>query len=208
MAGPAASTRIQREQGANYPAWVLDRMGVEVMLANRVSMGKSIAAPALSLGSVRRRTDLSARQLSLARQNSDRKSFFALEDQLRQRYLKDAGMDKPPATLAEYLTRVVTPTLERQRQGGAVAEKFEAAYLRSLAFDKVDRADAERIYAALRRQARPHAGRVQALAGFPVPLYRRRMRPPGNGRPSPHHGRRRELLRRGRRQSSATWNRC
>ena len=39
-----------------------------------------------------------------------------------------------PATLAEYLARVVTPTLERHKQGGAVAEKFEAAYLRSLAF--------------------------------------------------------------------------
>jgi predicted TIM-barrel fold metal-dependent hydrolase len=43
---------------------------------------------------------------------------------------------------------VVAPTLEKQRQGGAVAEKFEAAYLRSLAFDKVDRATAERLYAA------------------------------------------------------------
>jgi predicted TIM-barrel fold metal-dependent hydrolase len=44
----------------------------------------------------------------------------------------------------------VTPTLERHRQGGAVAEKFEAAYLRSLAFDKVERGAAERAY-ALRR---------------------------------------------------------
>ncbi|SPE43246.1 Amidohydrolase 2 (fragment) [Candidatus Sulfopaludibacter sp. SbA3] len=65
---------------------------------------------------------------------------------MRQRYLKDAGVDKPPATLADYLARVVTPTLERHRQGGAVAEKFEAAYLRSLAFDKVDRSDADHIY--------------------------------------------------------------
>jgi predicted TIM-barrel fold metal-dependent hydrolase len=46
---------------------------------------------------------------------------------------------------------VVTPTLERHKQGGALAEKFEAAYLRSLQFDKVERVRAETIY----RQASP-----------------------------------------------------
>src|SRR5207253_3093692 len=34
--------RAMREKGDQYPAWVLDRMGVEVMLANRVAMGASI----------------------------------------------------------------------------------------------------------------------------------------------------------------------
>jgi predicted TIM-barrel fold metal-dependent hydrolase len=84
---------------------------------------------------------------ALAARNSDRKSFFALEDILKQRYLRQFGLTAPPATLGDYLARVVTPTLERHRQGGAVAEKFEAAYLRPLAFDKVDRATADRIYA-------------------------------------------------------------
>src|SRR6202011_2760327 len=32
-------------KGDAYPAWVLDRMGVEVMLANRVTMGRGIAPP-------------------------------------------------------------------------------------------------------------------------------------------------------------------
>ncbi len=82
----------------------------------------------------------------LASANPDRKAFFALEDVLFRRYLTECGLATPPHTLAEYLVRVVTPTLERHKQGGAVAEKFEAAYLRSLAFDKVDRADADRAY--------------------------------------------------------------
>jgi len=55
--------------------------------------------------------------------NPDRKAFFALEDVLLQRYLKESGISARPATLAEYLTKVVTPTLERHKQGGAVAEE-------------------------------------------------------------------------------------
>src|ERR1017187_2789927 len=82
----------------------------------------------------------------LAAKNSDRKAFFALEDKLRARYLAEAGLSAPPATLAEYVARVVTPTLERHKQGGAVAEKFEAAYLRSLAFDAADAGQADRVY--------------------------------------------------------------
>jgi len=82
----------------------------------------------------------------LAAKNSDRKAFFALEDKLRARYLAEAGLSAPPATLDEYLARVVTPTLERHKRGGAVAEKFEAAYLRSLAFDAADSAQADHVY--------------------------------------------------------------
>src|ERR1039457_5162589 len=35
----------KRERGDGYPAWVLDRMGVETMLANRVAMGTSVGPP-------------------------------------------------------------------------------------------------------------------------------------------------------------------
>src|SRR5690349_13211708 len=38
-----ARDRVMAEKGAGYPAWVLDQMGVEVMLANRVIMGTGIA---------------------------------------------------------------------------------------------------------------------------------------------------------------------
>jgi predicted TIM-barrel fold metal-dependent hydrolase len=82
----------------------------------------------------------------LAAANSDRKAFFALEDKLRARYLTESGLPEPPATLSEYVARVVTPTLERHKQGGAIAEKFEAAYLRSLAFEPADAARAALVY--------------------------------------------------------------
>jgi hypothetical protein len=141
-----SKARTMQEKGDQYPAWVLDQMGVDVMLANRVTMGTSVQPPRFRWVPYADALLFPLDNSGLAQKNSDRKSFFALEDLLRRRYLADAGFDGPPASLTEYLAQVVTPTLERQKQGGAVAEKFEAAYLRSLAFDQVDRAAAERVY--------------------------------------------------------------
>ena len=137
---------LLREKGDAYPVWVLDQMGVEVMLANRVAMGGAIQPPRFRWVPYADALIFPLDNSKLAAANPDRKAFFALEDNLRQRYLSEAGLQHLPATLPDYLSRVVTPTLERQKQGGALAEKFEAAYLRSLEFDKVDLAVAERVY--------------------------------------------------------------
>ena len=135
-----------QDKGDAYPAWVLDQMGVDVMLANRVAMGRGIQPPRFLWAPFADALMFPLNNSTLAQKNSDRKAFFALEEILLRRYLKDAGLSTLPSNLSEYLARLVTPTLERQRRSGAVAEKFEAAYLRSLDFDKVDRAAAERVY--------------------------------------------------------------
>ena len=162
----AAKSRVMAQQGNEYPKWVLDRMGVTVMLANRVEMGPSIQPPRFRWVPYVDALLFPLDNARLAARNPDRKAFFALEDALRARYLKQNGLEKTPATLAEYLARVVTPTLESQRQGGAVAEKFEAAYLRSLAFDKVDRDVAERVYAKFIGKPAPDEAEYKPLQDF------------------------------------------
>jgi predicted TIM-barrel fold metal-dependent hydrolase len=144
--GAQTKAQVMAQKRDGYPAWVLDRMGVETMLANRVAMGRSVEAGRFRWVPYADALLFPLDTSRLAARNSDRKSFFALEDQLRARYLADAGLTARPPTLREYLARVVTPTLERQRRGGAVAEKFEAAYLRSLSFDAVDESTAARLY--------------------------------------------------------------
>ena len=151
--GKTAKQRLMEQKRDQYPAWVLDRMGVDVMLANRVSMGPSLQPPRFRWVSYVDALIFPLDNTQLAARNPDRRAFFELEDQLRARYLRDAGLQQMPATLTEYLARVVTPTLEKQKQGGALAVKFEAAYLRSLAFDRVDRAVADRIYGEYRGKA-------------------------------------------------------
>jgi hypothetical protein len=157
---------LEREKQNDYPAWVLDQMGVDIMLANRVAMGPGIRPPRFRWVPYADALIFPLDNSGLAARNPDRKAFFALEDALRRRYLKEAGLEAPPATLADYLTRLVTPTLERHKQGGAVAEKFEAAYLRSLQFDAVDRVVADRIYARFAGGGVPPEAEYKALEDF------------------------------------------
>jgi predicted TIM-barrel fold metal-dependent hydrolase len=141
-------------------------MGVDVMLANRVEMGPGIQPPRFLWVPYADALIFPLDNARLAAANPDRKAFFALEDILRGRYLTALGMKALPQTLGEYLARVVTPTLERQRAGGAVAEKFEAAYLRSLAFDKVERNAADAIYARYVAKGAPAEAEYKPLQDF------------------------------------------
>ncbi len=162
----ASKARVMQNKGDQYPAWVLDQMGVETMLANRVEMGPGIQPPRFRWVPYADALMFPLDNSKLAARNSDRKAFFALEDVLRKRYLDAAGMAAPPAILSEYLSRVVTPTLERHKAGGAIAEKFEAAYLRSLAFDAVARPVAERIYAQFAGKSAPGEAEYKPLQDF------------------------------------------
>ncbi len=152
----------KREHGDRYPAWVLDQMGVETMLANRVAMGPSLQPPRFRWVPYADALIFPLDNSRLAAKNSDRQAFFLLEDKLRARYLAEAGLSALPPTLPEYLAHVVTPTLERHKQGGAVAEKFEAAYLRSLAFDAAGAALADRVY----RQRTPSDADYKVLQDY------------------------------------------
>jgi hypothetical protein len=162
----ALKQRVQQEKGNGYPDWVLDRMGTAVMLANRVTMGPSIQPPRFRWVPYADALLFPLNNTKLAQENSDRKSFSALEDVVRRRYLDGVGLRAVPPTLAEYLARVVTPTLEQQRTAGALAEKFEAAYLRSLEFDKVERATADRIYAQFAGKSAPADAEYKPLQDF------------------------------------------
>jgi predicted TIM-barrel fold metal-dependent hydrolase len=71
-----------------------------------------------------------------------------------------------PSTLAEYSKAVVTATLEKQRSAGAVAVKFEAAYLRKLDFDEADEAYARAIYARYVKGEEPPVADYKTLQDF------------------------------------------
>ncbi len=143
----AARAREIAARGPAYANWVLDRLHIQTMLANRVAMGPGLAperfrwvpfADAL----VFPLSNASGKALS-----PDHRGFYAGEEKLLRCYLRDAGVERLPATLPEYLSRVVTPTLERMARGGAVAVKFEIVYLRPLDFGDPREAEAAAVYA-------------------------------------------------------------
>lgn len=143
----AAKQRVKETQGDNYPAWVLDQLGIETELANRVAIGRGLGAPRFRWVPFDDALLFPLDNRQLAAATPDRKIFFAREEGLLRRYMKDLDVGQLPPTLDAYLSQVVTPTLERQRRTGAVAVKFEAAYLRSLNFTRGDRAAAAQAYA-------------------------------------------------------------
>src|SRR5438093_1471741 len=98
--------------------------------------------------------------------NRDYKAFYPGEERLLKRYLGDLKISALPPTLDQYLKRVVTPTLERQKSNGAVAVKFEAAYLRKLDFDDPDDAKARATYTRFVRGGEPPAADYKAVQDF------------------------------------------
>ena len=117
------------------PVKVLDQLGIGVMLSeSRVHRAQAFPPKPLFMGATY--ADAARSMYPLANDsmihNSDQKAFFALEEKLLQRYYAESGVASRPSTLDAYLKSVVRPTLERHKQGGAVAEKFEMAYLRTL----------------------------------------------------------------------------
>jgi predicted TIM-barrel fold metal-dependent hydrolase len=154
----AEKARVRREQGDRYPDWVLDQLGIETELSNRVKMGRGLNPPRFRWVPFDDALLFPLQNSALAAATPDRKFFFSREDMILASYLKAQGKSAAPATLDEYLTEVVTPTLESQRKAGAVAVKFEAAYLRSLDFAPAAKDRAAEIYAqGIRSGAAPGA---------------------------------------------------
>src|SRR6202166_376563 len=143
----ATKNKIRQAQGDNYPAWVLDRLGIETELANRVAMGRGLDAAHFRWVPFDDALLFPLNNDALAAETPDRKFFFGRENMLLARYRRELGVAAMPATLADYMSRVVTPELERQKKDGAAAIKFEAAYLRSLEFEPASERDAAAIYA-------------------------------------------------------------
>ena len=141
-----ARAGAMQQRGDRFPEWVLDQLHIDVMLANRIAMGAGLTSPRFRWVSFADPLMLPLDIRGEAERTPDTAALYPLEVTLRQRYLRDLGVTKVPATLAGYQHDVVTATLERQRAAGAVATKFEAAYLRSLDFDLADPAEAAATY--------------------------------------------------------------
>jgi hypothetical protein len=162
----ATMQRVAKEQGDKFPEWVLDKIGTEVMVANRIAMGPGLAPPRFRWASY---VDALLLPLSTRAEragNGDYAVLYPLEERLLARYLKDLQIAALPATLDAYRTAVVTPTLERQQKAGCIAVKFEAAYLRKLDFDDPDEGVARRVYAQYVAGGEPTRAEYKSLEDY------------------------------------------
>jgi predicted TIM-barrel fold metal-dependent hydrolase len=129
--------RVRQREGDNYPSWVLDQLGIETELSNRVAMGRGLQPPRFRWVPFDDALLFPLNNSNVANETPDRKFFYSREETLLEHYLQSQNLTAPPVSLEEYASKVVTPTLESQKRQGAVAIKFEAAYLRSLDFGPI-----------------------------------------------------------------------
>lgn len=162
----ATKRRFAKDQGTNFPSWVLDRLHIDVMFANRIAMGPGLTPPRFRWVPFVDALIFPLSNETAKKSNRDYAGFFPGEEKLLKRYLADLGINSLPSTLDEYTQRVVTATLERQKQNGAIAVKFEAAYLRLLDFEKPDAARAQRVYSQFVRGGDPAPDDYKAVQDY------------------------------------------
>jgi len=151
--------------GGNYAATILDKAGIDKMIANRVAMGAGLPKERFLWAAYADALMYPFPTGGMAT-NSDRKAFLALESKLLGEYYMQSGVAGRPATLDGYLRNVVTATLERHKRGGALVEKFEMAYLRPLAVGNPSRAEAERAWRASSTSAGASMADYRTLQDF------------------------------------------
>ena len=162
----AAREKVRQQQSTNYSTYILNKANIATMLANRVAMGTGVQPPRFRWVPYVDTLLFPLDNSALAAATPDRQQFFPLEDKLRAQYLQQAGLQALPPTLDAYLKQLVTPILEQQKANGAVAEKFEIAYLRSFGFDDVPQAEAAHIYATLLHTPHPNEAQYKRLQDF------------------------------------------
>lgn len=157
---------VMTQRGDGYPSWVLDKLGIETMFANRVAMGRGLTPPRFRWVAFDDALIFPLNNEAAKRVNPDYHSFYIGEDRILKRYLTESNVKELPATFETYLSRVVTPTLERQKRDMALAVKFEAAYLRSLDFSNPSQSESARIYERYAKGGEPSAEDYKKLQDF------------------------------------------
>ena len=77
--------------------------------------------------------------------NPDEQVYIPLQEKMLHRFMAQQGLEKLPPHFDEYLT-FITRTLEDNQKSGAIAQKFEVAYFRSLRFADPTKEEAADIY--------------------------------------------------------------
>ena len=158
--------RVLDERRDSFPAWVLDKLNIETMFANRVAMGAGLTAPRFRWVAFDDALLFPLNNEAAKKCNPDYRGFFPGEERLLRRYLGDLQIAELPSSLDVYLRAIVTPTLEKQKKAGALAIKFEAAYLRKLDFNSPDETTARNTYARYVKGGEPAAKDYKALQDF------------------------------------------
>lgn len=160
-----AKADIEKEKGDSFPVWVLNQTNTAIMLANRVSMGRGLPNDRFKWVPYADMFLLPLNNDAIKAQDPDHRAFVTNEELLLKSNLAGAGLELLPANLDDYLT-FITHKLEEWKGSGAVAVKFEFAYLRDLHIGNPQRENAERVYSIYSRSSEPSPEEYKILQDY------------------------------------------
>lgn len=166
LASLKATARFQ--QGSRYPGWVLDKLNIETMLANRHAGAQGIDPPRFRLVWYVDPLVFPLDNESAKSANPQRRADYASEEVWLKRYMSDEKLERLPPTLDEYISLLVVPALERRKREGAVAVKFAMAYLRDLRVGDPSRDEAASVYSSYVGGRSPTAAEYRKLQDYLV----------------------------------------
>jgi hypothetical protein len=163
---PTSKAQLKKlNPGPKYFNAILDRLGIETSVANRITMSPDLDPARFKWVFYIDPVLFPFDNAGLAARNPDQTLFMPNQTKLRQRFQQQAGLSELPASLDDYLA-FVTHVLDDHKRRGAIAAKFEVAYLRSFVFDDPPRDVAESIYTAYRRGGTPGTSEYKAFQDF------------------------------------------
>ena len=152
-------------KGTQYFDHILDRVGIETSMANRVAMADYLDPSRFKWVFFVDCFMFPFDNLALAARNTDEAAYMPLQTKLLKRYAHQIGARGLPPTFQDYLA-FVSRSLEDSRKRGGVAVKFEAAYFRSLSFDDPSRDVVAPIYEKYRGGGVPTMTEYKAFQDF------------------------------------------
>jgi uncharacterized protein len=143
----------EKDGGTAYWDGILDKLNIEICLANRVAMAPYLDPKRFHWVFFVDSFLFPFDNRAQAAKNGDMGVYIPLQEKVLRRWMKQENVAALPRDLAGYEAFVRQTVADNQKRGG-VAMKFEAAYFRSLYFSDPSRDRAEAIY------AKYHAGGV------------------------------------------------
>lgn len=177
-----ARQEMMKSKGDLYPSWVLNHANTDIMLANRVTMGRGLPSDRFKWVPFVDPVLFPLNNGSAKNKDPEHNAFLGREEELLGRYLAAAQMRRIPSTFDEYLS-FVSHTLESWKSSGAVAVKFELAFLRDLGISNPPRESAERVYAIYAQSSEPSPEEYKILQDY---LFRHLSREAGRLRMPVH----------------------
>lgn len=134
------------QHSSGYPAWILDKLSIDIMLANRHETGPGLARPRFRLVWFADPLVFPLDNSAAKSANPQRGAAYDFEETWLRTYLREENLAALPGSLDQYMSRLVIPALARRKREGAVAIKFAFAYLRDLRVGNPSAANAAEAY--------------------------------------------------------------